>query len=1217
MAMGKKDCRAAKARPNAFTTDIKRTITGNLKRFISLFVITALGTTMFVGLKAACDDLRATADSYYDEQRLFDISVQSTLGLDGADIAALAALEGVDEAEGGYTETAYTQVDGRRAKVDLKALSAAGINEPRVLEGRLPRDVGEVAVTQRFLDASGKRVGDTVTFAGADEGEPSGDAPTGAGDEAAGSQDGAATDAASMPIFKRGTYTITGAVLDPTDVNAGTKTMSFRAGGGAQFAFFLTPAAVRDRDTFTVAYLTVAGAAELPTYSDEYDELVDEVKQRVEAAREAGASARTDRVRADALGQIEEKQREAEAQLAEADEQLAGARGQVADALAQIEAGRRELERQGASAESQLDAAQKQLDASSAQLDAAWATVQAKQAELDEGAAAAEDSLKQIERAEAGAATLKTLMGEAWPADAWARLQAGDASAREPFVSAVSAYTAEAVAQIDQASRLLDAVRGLLDKLPATPGVRDELLERIDGLAKILAAVYPDAAGEIERVRALVASYVAGAPSLDEAHASLDRIAAALADLRIQIDAAGSQAGQLADAVLAKPRVEAALAAVASGRRQLASARDEVVRGQAQLEAGRAQLDAKRADARRQLAAGADELAAGAAEAADGRAELERNEDEFQEKKLDAEARFADARAEVDGIEGATWYIQDRSSLPSYASVESDAKSIESIATVFPLIFFTVAVLISLTTVTRMVEEDRGLIGVYKALGYSKARILSKYVIYAFAACVTGGIAGDLFGFVALPEVIFTIFATMYALPPFQLHFNLGSALMGVSLFAIGIVGATFLACRYVLRETPASLMRPKAPRAGKRIVLERITPLWRRMSFLNKVSARNLFRYKKRFLMTVFGIAGCTALMICGLGIRDTVISLKPRQYGEEGIVRYDLLAVTADDNFARAQDELRATGRIDQMLEARIDSATASFNDARESVQIIVVPRDADLSAYLKMEDGSATSPVLPATGGDALELPRDSGVLITKNAEQVLGFSVGDAIELQDSAMRAGTVEVRGIAVNFLGNFVFMTEDAYAAAFGERCAPNGFLANLQGTDDEKIALADELAAGDTFVTVSSSTKIANDFSDSFKIIDVVVYVVTIMAGALAFAVVFTLSTTNISERERELATIKVLGFRRREVYRYINKETIVLTLIGIVAGWPLGYLITRFLTYVLRMPSLFFDTIVEPQTYLFASVMSLVFTLVINAITNRALDRVDMVGALKSAE
>ena len=241
----------------------------------------------------------------------------------------------------------------------------------------------------------------------------------------------------------------------------------------------------------------------------------------------------------------------------------------------------------------------------------------------------------------------------------------------------------------------------------------------------------------------------------------------------------------------------------------------------------------------------------------------------------------------------------------------------------------------------------------------------------------------------------------------------------------------------------------------------------------------------------------------------------------------------------------------------------------------------------------------------------------MLVTKGAEQVLGFSVGDTLSLQDSALRPADVRVAGVTVNYLGNFVFMTEDVYARAFGGRVIPNAVLANLSGTDSEKIELADELSRGDAFVSVSSATKIANDFSEGFKIIDVVVYVVTVMAGALAFAVVFTLSTTNISERERELATIKVLGFRRREVHRYIDKETIALTLVGIVAGWPMGYAITRFLTYVLRMPSLFFDTIVEWPTYVFASLASLAFTLIINRMTHRSLDRIDMVGALKSAE
>ena len=1132
------------ARPSAFSTDVKRTITGNLKKFVSLAIITALGATLLVGLKAACDDLRFTADNYYDEQRLFDVSIQSTLGLDEGDIEALGELDGVDVAEGGYSETAYTQVDGSSQKVDVKALSREGLNEPRVLEGRLPRDVDEVAVTQKYLDASGKKIGDTVAFEGLHEDEGKATESGEAENEGSAGLD-AAVSGEAQPIFERRAYTITGAVLDPTDVNAGSKTMSFRSTGGPQYAFFLTPGAVQNRDTFTVAYLTVEGASALMTYSDEYKALVDDVKQRAEDIREQREDARTEGIKDDANEAIDKEQ-------AEANEQLGDAQDQIDSAWAQLEDGKARLAQQGASAEEQLDAAQQQLDAMRAQVDSAISS----------------------------ADMISSVMGDAWPASAWQRLQNGDASARREFTGAIDAYIASATASIEDGAALCDELNDALADLPAgDPAKKEQALATLDALVKAGHITAEQAQG----VRSLIEAYPENQSDIAQIQAEVDDLKASITAVGKQLPGMSKMAGDLVDAVLSKQRLATA----------------------------QAKLDAQRSEAERGLASGRVQLDEGAAEAARGQAELD-------EQRADAEAKFAEARAEVDGIERATWYIQDRSSLASYASVESDASSIESIATVFPLIFFTVAVLISLTTVTRMVEEDRGLIGVYKALGYSRGRILSKYLVYSFAACLVGGIAGDAIGFVILPEIIFTIFKTMYALPPFELHFNAFTAMLGIVLFSVGIVGATFLACRHVLKETPASLMRPKAPKAGKRILLERIAPLWRRLSFLNKVSARNLFRYKKRFLMTVFGIAGCTALMICGLGIRDTVISLKPRQYGDGGVVRYDLLAVTTDDDFARGEEELRATGAIDTMLEARVDSVTVELDGVKESVQLVVVPDGADLSAYMRTEDGSHTTFFTPAIGGENLELPRGgSGALVTKNIEQVLGLSVGDELTLQDATLRTGSVRAEGITVSFLGNFVFMTEDAYRAAFDEPCVPNAFFANLKGSDADKIALADELSGGDTFVNVTSSAKIADSFGDSFKIIDVVVYVVTVMAGALAFAVVFTLSTTNISERERELATIKVLGFRRREVYRYINKETVILTLIGIVAGWPLGYFITRFLTYVLRMPSLFFDTIVEPQTYVFASVMSLVFTLIINRFTNRSLDRIDMVGALKSAE
>ena len=280
----------------------------------------------------------------------------------------------------------------------------------------------------------------------------------------------------------------------------------------------------------------------------------------------------------------------------------------------------------------------------------------------------------------------------------------------------------------------------------------------------------------------------------------------------------------------------------------------------------------------------------------------------------------------------------------------------------------------------------------------------------------------------------------MYALPPFQLHFNAFTAVLGIALFAVGIVGATFLACRHVLKETPASLMRPKAPRAGKRILMERITPVWRRMSFLNKVSARNLFRYKKRFLMTVFGIAGCTALMICGLGIRDTVISLKPRQYGSEGIVRYDLLAVAADDDFEAGERELRDTGAVETMLEARVDTVTAEFGGVKESVQLVVAARQR--GSVRVHEDRGRVEHDLPRAGDGwrpARAATRGQRRAHHQERRAGAGLWLGRRPRAAgSSALRTGAVRVDGMTVNFLGNFVFMTESAYARAFGRAMRP-----------------------------------------------------------------------------------------------------------------------------------------------------------------------------------
>lgn len=1347
---------------SAFTRDILRTVRGSLKRFVALATITALGVTMLTGLRASCVDLRNSADAFFDEQGLFDVRVQSTLGLTDEDVEALAALEGVEAAEGGYVETAYTTVGSVSEKVDVKALSPSGMNEPLVLEGRLPEGEDEIAVTQRYLKDSGLSIGDTVTFHGAD-------------DEADAEKDEGldALDSGSAEVFERRDYTIVGSVLDPMDVNAGEGTMSFRSSGGSQYSFFVVPECAT-AEAYTVAYLTVEGADEPLCYSAEYEQVVEAVKQRVEDARGERERARGEGIRADATEEVDEAEAEALEELADAEQEIADGQAELDDGRAEVADGQAELDEQRADALSQLDDAQAEIDDGRAQLEDGAAQLADGKAELAAGIEeynaalpGAEQQLRdgqaqldaardefytttiadlEAQRAEVATTvdsltqTISTLDGSvsemadgldamagslpqggealsgvaAQVRAAWEQVKAADAGSAEAAAGTFSSAMGQAASALMPVSESLGQTAGQLqaqaEELTGQIATIDAALGELDaGIAQTQAALDAvdaqiaaleqgetgdteepeEGAGAEESEEGATAEAAAPqtSPELEallaqreQLQATLDGLTAQRAELQASRDAAqqgvetiqgqlasleSSQAGlqQIIALGSADPASEQSAAALASGRIQAAAglvkasdglaqldagieqakttaeaefakqqalidegwqdlrdAYDQLVSAQAtleqsereladgwaELEEGQAELDRQRADALEQLADAQRQLDDALAEIADGQAELDDARATFESERDDALAEIADARAEIEGLPDATWYVQDRSSLSSYASVDSDASSIEAIGTVIPIVFFVVAVLISLTTMTRMVEEERGLIGVYKALGYSRGRILSKYALYALAACIVGAIVGNVLGFVVLPAIIFTIFSTMYALPGFMYGFEPASSLLTFALFALGIVGATLFTCWQELRETPAELMRPKAPRAGSRILLEHITPVWNRFSFLNKVTARNLFRYKRRFLMTTFGIAGCVALLITGFGIRDTVLSLSPRQYGDAGVTRYDLMAVSSSDDLDAVVADLEDDSEVESLVRVYIDSLTVSYGDDKETVQLVVVPEAADLAGYAQLED----------EGGGELSLT-DDGAVITKNAEQVMGFAVGDELALQDSTLAEGSVRVDGIALNYLSNTIFMTADAYEGAFGEKCEMNGVLAHLSGTSEEQIALSERLTQDDRLLSVVSTAKLVRDFSSAFTLINTVVYVVIVLAAALSFTVVFTLSNTNISERERELATLKVLGFKRPEVHSYINKETLILTGIGAVLGMPLGYFLARSLTWILRMPSLYFDVVVDPLTYVISAVLAFVFTVMVNLITNRSLDRIDMVGALKSAE
>ena len=678
------------------------------------------------------------------------------------------------------------------------------------------------------------------------------------------------------------------------------------------------------------------------------------------------------------------------------------------------------------------------------------------------------------------------------------------------------------------------------------------------------------------------------------------------------LEAAEAQvAEQTADAVAALDAAEQKLAAGAAqleegwnglatakeavksyddNRKLLEDSQAQINDGWAQLNAGQAQIDSGWAE----IESGQAELNDGAAELEDGQRELDEQRADYEREKADALAELADARAEVESIEPATWYIQDRSSLSGYSSIESDADSIEALGTAFPIIFLIVAILVSLTAITRLVEEQRGLIGTYKSLGFAKHQVYAKYLIYALSACIIGGIIGNVFGFVLLPLFLFTVFDVMYVLPGYPIVYNVASGVLGILLFVVAIGGSAFLSCRSEIHQTPADLLRPKVPKFGSRIFLERIRFVWKRLSFLNKVTARNLFRYKKRFFMTVAGIMGCTALIVCAFVIKDSVALMAPEQY--ESIDRYDIMAVVDADDLEQVAEDLSADGKVASLTRALVDSGEVGNGESTVDAQIIVVPDSGALEGYIAMADAS----------GSLLELP-DEGMLVTNNASQVLGLEQGGSAVLQDSSLEQRDALVAGVSQSYLGNYAYLSEEAYEDLFGAGAyEPNAVLVQLaDGVDGP--AFADELSQDSTYLSVVSTRELEDSFASSFQLINTVVAVILVMAAALAFVVLFTLSTTNISERERELATIKVLGFRRREVHHYVNKETLILTGIGIVFGLVAGPPLGGVLLGSLNMPGIAFPTHIEWYSMIICAVLPFVF----------ALDRIDMIGALKSVE
>lgn len=697
-----------------------------------------------------------------------------------------------------------------------------------------------------------------------------------------------------------------------------------------------------------------------------------------------------------------------------------------------------------------------------------------------------------------------------------------------------------------------------------------------------------------------------------------------------QIDEAKAQADK---------QFAAAQQQIDSNRSQLNQQIDQIVNMQAGAAAG--SLDETTRETLRET------VIASSLQLAEAKAQLDQAQSKLDQQKKDTEQTLQSKQKELeDSIPQVRWYVQDRSQIGGFSSLKSDLESIRSLGNAFPIVFLLVAVMMSLTAMARMVEEDRGLIGTYTGLGYGRLAVASRYLLFALLACLIGGGLGLIAGFLGIPAFLLVVLRGLYVMPDVRLEYDWLYGTAGVALFVIGVLAATVYACAQEMRQKPANLMRPKAPRAGSRILLECIKPLWNRMSFLGKVTARNIFRFKSRLIMTVGGVAGCTALIVCGLAINDTVAALGAKQY--QDVYQYDLMVVANDDDADAMRQKVASDGRVTSSMDVRVESGDLTGDSGSESIQLVAVP-DSERSEFGKMVTLRPVRSSWVDGAADTVSLG-DDGVIVSQSAASAMGVKAGGTVTLTNGDDTQAEAHVSAVIRSVIGSDVYVSETYYhqlfdtatsgtpsassssdsgesdnqngesgtsngASSNGQQLVWNAMYANLKGSGESQAAYAEKLEDDDAVMKAVSCAHMAESFK--FDLMGAVVALIVALAGGLALVVLFTLANTNVSEREREMATLKVLGFFDKEVHHYVNREMMVLTMMGVVLGLPLGRFVGGLLTAALNMPALYFEVECTPLSYVIAAGATMAFALLVQLFVNPVLDRIDPISSLKSVE
>ena len=1200
-----------------FIIEIKKT----MGRFVSIFFIVALGVAFYSGIRASEPSMRITADQYFDDSELMDLKVMGTMGLTKADIKAIGKVSGIEAVEGGYSKDVLCPVGDNEKVVHMLSMQK-NFDQVSLVEGRLPEKAGECLVDEDFLSYTDLKVGDTVTFHSGD-----GEALT----------DSLVTD----------TYKIVGIGNSPLYISFGRGSSTI--GTGEISGFVVVDKASFDMDVYTEAYVKVSGAEEKTAFTDEYNNLSDAAKEAVSAIEEERCAVRKQEI------------------VDEANEKLADSEKTVNEKSQELEDAKKELESGKSKAAEELEKAKQQLTDGEAELADAKQQIADGETQLADAKAQLNDKQAQLDSAEAqyesGKAQLDQKEQELADAE---QVYLSNYSKYMPIITAGKEQIAAGKSQIADGKKQLDEGLAPLNQL------KDGLAEIEDGISQCdseIAGLNTQLSGmdsneyqkyvnipkenRNEEQQAYVEKWenlntqLAG---IQERKTQLENTKqeklkqagfATEADLEAQITSLTKQKADLDAKEKALLQQEQTLAAQ---EEELLSAGRQITDGKSQIAAARSQLDSTKSqitDGKAQilsawallnekedtLNASKAQLASGEQELADGRSEYEQAAKEAEEqitdgqekitdgeKQLtDARQKIADAKAEIKKIENPKWYVQTREdALTEYQGYGDNADRMRSIGKVFPVLFFLVAALISLTTMTRMVEEQRVQIGTMKALGYGKAAIAGKYIGYALIATLGGSIFGVLAGEKILPFIIIYAYMILYKhLPAILVPYHMSYALQASGIAVACTLIATIASCYKELAAEPAELMRPAAPKQGKRILLERIGIIWKHLNFTWKSTVRNLIRYKKRFFMTIFGIGGCMALMVVGFGLKDCIYEIVSLQY--EKVQFYDAATYMSDDiseeNRQQLHDYLDQNADIKETIEARMQKTDVKSASGKKTLYLMVPSDNEKIEDFLSFHS---------RTNKDEVYSLKKDEVILTEKMASLLNVKVGDELTIEDEDRGDQTVTVGAICENYMSHYLYLSPEKYEELYGVPAEYNTIIYSVKdGKDDQIEKIGTKLLSMDGVLNVSYTSSIEGRLDDMLRSLNLVIVVLIVSAGMLAFVVLYNLNNINITERQRELATLKVLGFYDGEVASYVYRENILLTIIGSVVGMVLGNLLHRYIILTVEVEEAMFGRQIHWQSYLYSFLFTVAFSLFVNWVMFYKLKKIDMVESLKSVE